>query len=156
MAKRLTSFFGSLYYALKLLCRFVGGKRLEVDETEEILSDIMADEFSTILEDDSAYLVAKTLVQLYNECTHGRRDLLLKLQEEAPRSANAQAVRASNDSSDEEEGEEEDARGEGQGERDDMAMEVESPSSESAPPQGPLIDDDGFELVQKSGRGRRY
>ncbi|RKP15185.1 Pre-rRNA-processing protein TSR2-domain-containing protein [Piptocephalis cylindrospora] len=47
------------------------GKSIDADEMDEILDQIMKDEFNTILEDDSTYHVGKQLVQLYTQIIQG-------------------------------------------------------------------------------------
>ncbi|KAI8639377.1 Pre-rRNA-processing protein TSR2-domain-containing protein [Parasitella parasitica] len=47
------------------------GKKLDIEEVEDILYQIMTDEFNVTLEDDSPYLVAKHLVSLYEQCVKG-------------------------------------------------------------------------------------
>lgn len=44
--------------------KILGGQKIEVDEVEEILDQIMQDEFNTVLEDDSPYVVIKIIVML--------------------------------------------------------------------------------------------
>ncbi|CAG8774648.1 5273_t:CDS:2 [Cetraspora pellucida] len=47
------------------------GKGTHAEDIESILQQVMADEFSTLLEDDSAYQVSKDLIKLYAECIEG-------------------------------------------------------------------------------------
>lgn len=42
--------------------KILGGQKIEVEEVEEILDQIMQDEFNTVLEDDSPYVVIKIIV----------------------------------------------------------------------------------------------
>lgn len=44
--------------------KILGGQKIEVEEVEEILDQIMQDEFNTVLEDDSPYVVIKIIVML--------------------------------------------------------------------------------------------
>jgi pre-rRNA-processing protein TSR2 len=61
----------------------IDGKKLDIDEIEDILSQIMTDEFHTTLEDDSPYLVAKHLVNLFNQCINGNFSEVERLRERA-------------------------------------------------------------------------
>jgi pre-rRNA-processing protein TSR2 len=56
---------------------------LEVDEIEDVLNQIMTDEFHTTLEDDSPYLVAKHLFLLFNQCINGNFTEVERLREKA-------------------------------------------------------------------------
>ncbi|CAO3634706.1 unnamed protein product [Cunninghamella blakesleeana] len=59
MIETITDFFGK------------NGKKVDTEDIEDILNQIMLDEFQTLLEDDSAYLVAKHLVELFHQCING-------------------------------------------------------------------------------------
>lgn len=61
----------------------IDGKKLDIDEVEDILSQIMTDEFNATLEDDSPYLVAKHLVLLFNQCINGNFEEVERLREKA-------------------------------------------------------------------------
>lgn len=56
---------------------------MDIDEIEDILSQVMTDEFNATLEDDSPYLVAKHLFLLYNQCILGNFTELERLREKA-------------------------------------------------------------------------
>lgn len=56
---------------------------MDIDEIEDILSQIMTDEFNATLEDDSPYLVAKHLFLLYNQCITGNFTEIERLREKA-------------------------------------------------------------------------
>lgn len=56
---------------------------MDIDEIEDILNQIMTDEFNTTLEDDSPYLVAKHLVLLFNQCINGNFTEVERLREKA-------------------------------------------------------------------------
>ncbi|CAO3680675.1 unnamed protein product [Umbelopsis ramanniana] len=136
MAETLVEYFGA------------NAKRLDEFDVEDILVQIMSDEFHTDLEDGSAYAVSKHLVSMFNQCIHGDYSEVVKLREKlASRSHQSAGQSANND----EDSEDDDDDSEG-GDEDD-AMDVEEPSAPQEP-QGPVIDEDGFELVTK-GRRRR-
>ena len=54
-----------------------------MDDIEAVLSQVMSDEFHTTLEDDSPYLVAKHLYELFNQCIHGNYTEVERLREKA-------------------------------------------------------------------------
>lgn len=86
---------------------FLDGKKLDIDEVEDILSQIMTDEFNATLEDDSPYLVAKHLVLLFNQCINGNYEELERLREKAKTQNTFVAstcVKQGDDSDDEDEG----------------------------------------------------
>ncbi|KAI9298642.1 hypothetical protein K502DRAFT_299272 [Neoconidiobolus thromboides FSU 785] len=57
------------------------GKRIEVFDIEDILTQIMSDEFETILEDDSAYIVSKDIFKLYGQIVKSDLSFLTRLRE---------------------------------------------------------------------------
>ncbi|KAI9227820.1 MAG: Pre-rRNA-processing protein TSR2-domain-containing protein [Piptocephalis tieghemiana] len=89
------------------------GKAIDADEMDDILYQIMKDEFNTILEDDSAYHVGSQLVQLYTQIIQGDHSGLQALrnaqgtsQSSAAESSRTEA-QSSSDDEEEEDGEEE-------------------------------------------------
>ena len=54
----------------------VEGKKVEKEDLEDILLDVMAREFNVILEDESEREIASLLYNLYHECISGKTDLL--------------------------------------------------------------------------------
>ncbi|KAI9491469.1 Pre-rRNA-processing protein TSR2-domain-containing protein [Zychaea mexicana] len=108
------------------------GKKLDVEDIETILDQIMTDEFQTILEDDSSYLVAKHLVEVYHQCIRGNftevERLKEKYQSRQPATASRQQQNNDEDDNDNDNG----------------------PPRPSKPE--PEIDDDGFETVSYKRR----
>ncbi|KAL1925565.1 uncharacterized protein VTP21DRAFT_448 [Calcarisporiella thermophila] len=85
------------------------GKKVEPDELEEILLQIMNDEFTVALEDDSAYQIGKDLVKLYNECITGNHSRVQRLREQTQKTPlPAAAPQQQADDSSEDEGGNED------------------------------------------------
>ncbi|KAI8141240.1 Pre-rRNA-processing protein TSR2-domain-containing protein [Fennellomyces sp. T-0311] len=115
------------------------GKRLDIDDIEAILEQIMTDEFHILLEDDSAYLVAKHLVEMYHQCVRGDFSevdrLRQKYQSRTPVAASTRQ-QANDDDDDSSSGEDND---------DDMDMDEDDNEPRSRPE--PEIDDDGFQTV---------
>ncbi|KAI7855861.1 Pre-rRNA-processing protein TSR2-domain-containing protein [Circinella umbellata] len=118
------------------------GKKLDVEDIETILDQIMTDEFQTILEDDSSYLVAKHIVELYHQCIRGDFTEVEKLKARYQSRQPATASRQQNDDDDDSSGEE----GEEDNENDDDAMDMDQDEPKPSKPE-PEIDDDGFETV---------
>ncbi|CAO3645694.1 unnamed protein product [Mucor fragilis] len=123
------------------------GKKLDIDEVEDILSQIMTDEFNATLEDDSPYLVAKHLVLLFNQCINGNYEELERLREKAKTQNTFVAstcVKQGDDSDDEDEGDDsQDTNNDhsnGNNDQDDDMDEA---------PQEPLVDADGWEIVRR-------
>ncbi|KAI9287331.1 Pre-rRNA-processing protein TSR2-domain-containing protein [Umbelopsis sp. AD052] len=136
MAETLVEYFGA------------NAKRLDEFDVEDILVQIMSDEFHTDLEDGSAYAVAKHLVSMFNQCIHGDFSEVAKLREKVASRSNQSAGQSANNDEDSEDDDDDSEAGD-----EDDAMDVEEPSAPQEP-QGPIIDEDGFELVTK-GRRRR-
>lgn len=108
----------------------------------------MSDEFHTDLEDGSAYAVSKHLISLFNKCIHGDHSEVTQLREKfSSRSQQPAGQSGNNEGDSDTDGDDDGSDG------DDDAMDVEEAST-SQEPQGPIIDEDGFELVTK-GRRRR-
>jgi pre-rRNA-processing protein TSR2 len=63
----------------------VEGKKVEKEDLEDILLDVMTREFNVYLEDESEREIASLLFDLYHECISGRTDLINKLREKQPR-----------------------------------------------------------------------
>ncbi|KAF9201192.1 hypothetical protein BGZ49_008569 [Haplosporangium sp. Z 27] len=137
------------------------GKNVDTFDLEDILLQIMNDEFSILLEDQSEQHIAKVLEQLFLQCTHGKYDLVQSLKQDSQKISGAfkesKSQKADNgdDSSDDED--DEDDNDDKEREDGDMDVEMEGESS-SAPARRekpePIIDDDGFETVVKKGRRR--
>ncbi|KAF9160695.1 hypothetical protein DFQ26_005265 [Actinomortierella ambigua] len=134
------------------------GKNIDTFDLEDILLQIMNDEFSIMLEDKSEQHIAKILEQLFLECTHGKYDLVQTLKQDSQKISGAyQSSRGKNgdgddeedDSSDDDDGEEDEEGG--NMDVDEAGASGSTPRREKAEPQ---IDEDGFETVTK-GRRRR-
>lgn len=57
------------------------GKKVEKEDLEDILLDVMGREFNVALEDESEREIASLLYTLYHECTSGKTTLLNHLRE---------------------------------------------------------------------------
>lgn len=129
---------------------------------EGLLDEALQVDFNVQAEDDSPYQVARSLVNMHNQVASGEVSYIETLRQLQPVSSTAcqQEARpkdpeASEDSSSsEDEGEDEggDSEGEAMEVEGTEEMEMEVPTSTLG---GPIIDEDGFQLVQRKGKGRR-
>lgn len=141
----------------------------EVEDVEDVVVQVMSDEFQVVLEDESAYVLASAIVRAWTDCRAGKFDgieaLKVQFQAQADKKATATATaamggrRRGNDI-----GEESDSSSGTDAELDpeesgagEEAMEVDHPAHRhQQQQQEPVVDEDGFELVQGKGKkGRR-
>lgn len=115
---------------------------------EELLLQVMYDEFETVIEDGSTEVVAGDIVRLWDEAQAGKEDLVLKFEELAEKvrgkSPNIQEQVVSDDDDDWDDEDEED---EGEDENKEAPRLVERPVK-----QQPEIDEDGFTMVKGKAR----
>ena len=135
---------------------------MERSDLEECLLDYMDQKFNMMLEDNSAREIANALMKIRGELIQS------VMSKSTLESAELQKLREFNESKNEarkrrEEREKEIERegrtGEDESsssgdEEEDGEEEKEPPKLQKAEPKGPVIDDDGFEVVTKKG-GRR-
>jgi pre-rRNA-processing protein TSR2 len=125
---------------------YIDGKKLDIDEIEDILSQIMTDEFNTTLEDDSPYLVAKHLVLLFNQCVNGNFTEVERLREKA-KTQNAfvasTCVKQGDDDDDDESGDDDQ-----EGSRDNKNNDDGDATMDDVPEE-PTVDADGWEIVRR-------
>lgn len=114
----------------------------DIDAVEDILLDAMENEFNAQLEDDSARQIATEAVSLFEATAQGD---FRPVEELVARATAARNLGQGNDDSSE------DGSDDGEEATSGEAMEVDSEASSSRRPE-PVIDDDGFELVQKRKR----
>lgn len=123
---------------------------------EETLLYAMVDEFDTNVEDDSAVFIANGIIELYKQCQaldySTVESLYLAWQEKQKNKSNKRVVQVKDDPlnpdvSDSEDEEDYDEEG-----SQDVDMDVDE--QQQTNPES-IIDEDGFEVVQKKGR-RRY
>ncbi|KAG0344374.1 hypothetical protein BG004_004533 [Podila humilis] len=138
------------------------GKKVDTFDLEDILIQIMNDEFSILLEDQSEQHIAKVLEQLYLECTHGRYDLVNTLKQDSQKISGAlkgtksQKMKNNENGDDDDDSSDDDDEDEEEGDDHDMDVDM-AESSEPKPRREkvePIIDEDGFETVVK-GKGKR-
>lgn len=134
---------------------FKDNKVMDSPVIEETLLYAMLDEFDTHVDDGTAHPVADNMIRLYEECRqqdYSRVESLytkwLEKQKIGPSKDRIVHVNDDGSSGDEEDDdeEEEDCSDEGM----DVDMEHDIPVLVEK--SEPIVDDDGFELVQKKGR----
>lgn len=109
---------------------------------EEILLQVMEDEFMANLEDGSAEGVAKDIVHLWEDIHGGKQDLVAQFEEQAEKLRETKPrVSEVCNGSDWEDGE-------------DKEDESEEDAPELLNRGSPQVDEDGFTLVQSKGRAR--
>lgn len=120
---------------------------------EELLLQVMSDEFETVIEDGSAEGVAQDIVRLWNETRTEKEDLVRKFEELAEKVRgkipNIQEQVVSDDDDDWDDDDEEEDEGEVE---EEVPSLVERPASKQVSKE-PEIDEDGFTLVK--GKARR-
>ncbi|KAF9092277.1 hypothetical protein BGX29_010525 [Mortierella sp. GBA35] len=129
------------------------GKNVDTFDLEDILLQIMNDEFSIMLEDKSEQHISKVLEQLYLDCTHGRYDLVQTLKQDSQKiSGSLNSSKGQKADDDDDDSSDEDGDGE------DMDVEMGEAAAAPEPVKKekpePIIDEDGFETVVKKGRRR--
>lgn len=129
---------------------FKNNKAVDSPLIEETLLYAMLDEFDTHVDDGSAQPIANKMIILYEECrqlNYSRvEELYTNWLERQETGANKERYVEINEVISDSEEDEED---------EDINVEVEQDHIEPASRYEPIIDDDGFEMVQKKGR-RRY
>lgn len=138
---------------------FYNGREHWADELEEAIDEVMTTDFNAQIEDGSQTEVADKLVQLHAELKAGKLDLYHRIKATAEQAM--QAARRSqrqvvdNDGAVMEgESSDSDSDSEMAGSGDEGMMDAEGDGAAAA--TGPVVDDEGFELVQRRGRrGRR-
>ncbi|KAJ3405059.1 hypothetical protein HDU80_001955 [Chytriomyces hyalinus] len=147
----ITDFFGSQ------------GVRIDSYDLEDNLISYFEESFQAQLEDGSALQVSQLLVALFRELGDGRLDTFERCKTAALNAtANTGAsvrVREDDESSDGDS--DSDSGDESVGafpsgmQESEGGMEVEMAAAEPVVKQGPVFDEDGFEVVQQKGRRRR-
>ncbi|KAF3926036.1 hypothetical protein ABW20_dc0108543 [Dactylellina cionopaga] len=127
---------------------FTSDPATDAEDLESFLLQILEDEFETALEDDTAYAVSQRIILLRRQCAVNDYSGVQALQgfweKNGKNKPKVHVVRDDSDSDDGEEGEE--------GEEGDVDMD-EAPQLVAVKERvEKVVDEDGFELVQKKGR----
>ncbi|CCK69070.1 Tsr2p KNAG_0B06420 [Huiozyma naganishii CBS 8797] len=137
---------------------FKENKTLDSAVLEETLLYAMFDEFDTHVDDGSAQMIALGMLKLYDECRQLNFNTVEKLygkwMEKQRRGVDTTRYVQINEVSgtDDEGDEDEDDEDEDMGMDGEMEANAGIPELTTAPE--PVVDDDGFELVQKKGKRR--
>ncbi|KAJ7483928.1 Pre-rRNA-processing protein TSR2-domain-containing protein [Mycena galericulata] len=119
---------------------------------EELLLQVLADEFDADLADGSAEPVALDIVRMWEETRLGREEMVLRFEAKAESVRGKRAVAQEVPSKDAEEWEDEDD------EDEDESMEEEEEAPQLVEPrrrEEPEIDEDGFTMVKGKGKSHR-
>lgn len=138
---------------------FKVNKIVDVVLVEETLIYAMVDEFDTNVEDDSGLVIASNIVKLYEECyamNYTRvEEMYTKYLEKEKNNQGKPNTRTVHIHGNEGSSSEED--GEYSEDDDDVEMlELVADEEEVHVIPEPVVDDDGFELVQKKGRKQHH
>lgn len=148
MTKKLTIWTKSTWHTTLI----IDGKKVDTFDLEDILLQIMNDEFSIMLEDKSEQHISKVLEQLFLDCTHGKYDLVQTLKQDSQKISGAfTSSKAQKGGDDDDDSSDDDAE---EGEDMDVEMGEEAPEPVKKEKPEPIIDEDGFETVVKKGRRR--
>jgi pre-rRNA-processing protein TSR2 len=140
-------------------------KIVDVQLVEDTILNAMVDEFDVNVEDDSSLPIADKVIKFYRQCVDKDYSKIHQLYQSWQQRANERAAKRAQlavqvqqdptnpDDSDDSDADEEDGDDEeipqlqgGEPAKEDVEMDDVD--------NGPIIDDDGFELVQKKGRRR--
>lgn len=121
------------------------------DELENFLADFIVGELTIELEDGSEKSVASNLKKLWIECNQAQEQegssSLSLLQEFETMAAKVSKTKASQNKDDESS-----SGSDGEGDSEDDQDKMEVTESSTAANKEPIVDDDGFELVQRRRR----
>jgi pre-rRNA-processing protein TSR2 len=130
---------------------------VDIQLIEETILYAMQDEFDVNVEDDSSLPIADKIIKVYRQVALGDFSTVHAMYQQWTERQSQRAQRQNlhvhihedpeNPDVSDDDDEDEDL------ELQDSSMEIDM--EEPQEPQGPIIDDDGFELVQKKGR-RKY
>lgn len=130
---------------------------MEQNDLEGLLDEALQVDFNVQAEDDSPYQVARSLVNMHNQVALGDVsyvEALRRLQPIASAACQQEARPKDPEASEDSSSSDEESADEGE----DDAMDVEGTEemeTEESNAAGPIIDEDGFQLVQRKGKGRR-
>ncbi|KAH0839485.1 Pre-rRNA-processing protein TSR2-domain-containing protein [Lanmaoa asiatica] len=122
-------------------------------DIEDLLLQIMADEFDVALEDGSAAAVAKDIVKLFGAVCAGDETFVKELEAQAERVRGKMptyeiGVGSGSESGSGSEWEDDDGDGESEGESVPQLLNHSEPRTN----EEPQVDEDGFTMVKKKGR----
>jgi len=127
---------------------------LDEEQVEHLLLDAMVDEFEAEIDDGSSYHVAQNIVRIWKAACDADAEEIGKLEAAADQLGKKQiSTQQQVGNGDDEWSDEESASDDGESSHDAPQAIPPSPSSERTQP---VIDEDGFQLVQKGGKRRGH
>lgn len=127
---------------------------LDEDQVADMLDQYMSDEYEAQLEDGSSDMIAKDVARLWKDCVapgeRSAEDTVGALERKAAE-ISRKPVHATRQEGEEFDGSDDEWSDEDDDDKDEVPQLVEAKPKER---QEPVVDDDGFTLVQKKG-GRR-
>lgn len=144
-----------LQFASEIVDAFDGQDPIpDAVDVEELLMQVMEEEFDTLLEDDSAQSVATDILRLWEEVSRGKEDLVLEYEGRAEKikGKDVQALRGVPDDPEQDwsDGDEDPEDEDGVPTLIDTQPQPQPP--ERPPREEPEVDEDGFTTVKKTGR----
>ncbi|CAK9785324.1 hypothetical protein CC85DRAFT_284600 [Cutaneotrichosporon oleaginosum] len=136
-----------------------GDEPLSEDQVAGLLEQVMGDEFEALVEDNSIELMSADIVRCWRDILAGRGEVVDALERRAAQ-ASRSGVKAHDGGGEVEVEVGEEGEWESEDDDDDENEEeapqlVEAQPQEPRQRQGPVIDDDGFEMVQSRKSRRR-
>jgi pre-rRNA-processing protein TSR2 len=131
---------------------------IDQDDLADMLHGMILDEFEADLDDGSPDGVATDVIKLWTEVISGKQDMVVELEglAEKNRGKKVQAVNQGGDEDDESGSEDDSEDDDGEGKDEKMDVDDQPPKLvERKEPQEPVVDEDGFTLVQGKGKGRK-
>jgi len=163
MASELLDAFESSSPSFSTLSPNSASNQVDEDYIEELILQMMSDEFDCVIEDESSASVAEDLVKLWKEAQSGGEKAIeqsMTIWEEKERAIQGKRLQAQEIKTEEEgEWEEDDGESGDDGNEEDESeggMEVDEPPAlvERRSKEGSVVDEDGFTLVK--GKGRQH
>jgi len=163
MASELLDAFESSSPSFSTLSPNSASNQVDEDYIEEMILQMMSDEFDCVIEDESSAGVAEDLVKLWKEAQSGGEKAIeqsMMIWEEKERAIQGKRLQAQEIKTEEEGGwEEDDSESGDDGNEEDESeggMEVDGPPAlvERRNKEDSVVDEDGFTLVK--GKGRRH
>ncbi|KAI9339630.1 hypothetical protein BDR26DRAFT_379765 [Obelidium mucronatum] len=136
------------------------GLRIDPTDLEENVVEFFGESFQVELEDGSGAEISKMLCDLFAQLGRGDLSGFERVRELASRVVPLGPSRKvvgddDDDDDDSDSSDDDDILDYSRGQQDDMDMDDASSIASPAPKPEPIIDEDGFELVQQKGRRRR-
>ncbi|KAG7661402.1 TSR2 [[Candida] subhashii] len=128
---------------------------VDIQLIEETLLYAMVDEFDTEIDNDSALEIAALIMKFYKDVTIGKYEQIDEMYSRWQAQQNSGTVHKVKVESDPNNPDVSDSEDDEEEEYDQASVpELTEDQMEIDEPQGPIVDEDGFELVQKKGRRR--